>query len=132
MRNEIKELNAEQYLNAARERILNEAAMASAYDEWPDDFARISIDKAWKDSGDHPWERRIPLDELRALDSETLHSLGFKMWDEKLRLIPLWAWNYIEDGCELVSVDGDKKIKGSDGIDLEVRFGAIAWGFTTE
>lgn len=129
MREEIAALSASEYLQAARNRIVNAAAMASAYDSWSDEFSRKDIRRAWADSSHQPWERRVSLDEIRAISAEKLSDLGFGRWDETLRVIPLWAWNYIEDGCTLTSISGDEKIKGVDDIDLDVRFGCIAWGF---
>ena len=31
-------------------------------------------------------------------------------------------------GFELTSIDGDKAIKGEDEIDMDTRFGHLAWG----
>jgi len=50
--------------------------------------------------------------------------------DGTIRLIPLWAYNYVGDGETLVSIDGSPAVKGKDEIDLDVRFGCIAYGFT--
>lgn len=66
------------------------------------------------------------------LSKEELIELGFKKWDEDmpdLLLIPLWIYDLIPDGTELTSISNTKSIKGKDEIDLDVRFGCIAYGF---
>jgi hypothetical protein len=129
MKKEIEELSTEEYLAAARNRVANAAAMASAYESWTDEFSRKEIRSAWSDDGYNPWERKVSIQELHEISGETLSDLGFNSWDENLRLIPLWAWNYIADGCVLTSISNDTKTKGIDEIDLDVRFGCLAYGF---
>ena len=57
--------------------------------------------------------------------------LNFGRWsdDSQLRLIPLYLWHCIANGEVLTCIDGKTKIKGLDEIDLDVRFGCIAYGF---
>lgn len=73
--------------------------------------------------------RRVTIAELDALTDDELFALGFGNWDGALRLIPLWAWNYIANGEELTSISDTVKVKGRDEIDNDVRFGCIAWGW---
>lgn len=72
---------------------------------------------------------------LKELTKEELLSLGFKKWDEDmpdLLLIPLWIYDLIPSGTELISIDGSKVVKGQDEIDLDVRFGCIAYGLEVQ
>ena len=110
----------------------NVAAMGVAYEEiWSADFSRSEVKSAWFRTSLHDRNQGFTVEQLRSLDDETLLSLGFMKWDEHngLRLIPLWACNYIADGETLVSINGNSSIKGLDDIDLDIRFGCIAFGF---
>ena len=51
-------------------------------------------------------------------------------WDEKLTLFTPEEFEQLPDGTELTSImKGDKKvIKGKDYIDMDTRFGHIAYG----
>ena len=53
-------------------------------------------------------------------------------WDDRNQ-DPLWLFtieefNQLPDGIELESIVADKAIKGKDNIDLDTRYGHIAWG----
>lgn len=117
------------FLTHMRGVILNRAASGAAYKAWDDRFARLQVREAWEDSSSEPYGRRVAVVELCALSDDVLSGLGFGSWDGALRLIPLWAFNYIADGETLTSISGDTKTKGTDDIDLDVRFGCIAFGF---
>jgi hypothetical protein len=71
----------------------------------------------------------LTTEELKQLDADELWDLGFNKFNDSLILIPLWAFNYIKDGEVLYCIDGCKNIKGQDDIDLDIRFGCIAYGF---
>lgn len=129
--NEINDMSVFNYLRAALLRVLNAAAMGAAYESWGDDFARKEVREAWADTSFKPWGRRLTISELATLSDEQFSTIGFNRWDENLRLIPLWAWNYLRDGETVFSICGDEKVKGEDDIDLDVRFGCIAWGWKT-
>jgi hypothetical protein len=110
-------------------RIANRAAMGAAYAKWPDDFCRSEVREVWLAEP----EALFTTAELAAKGRDYLDSIGFGRWDEEgdLYLIPIWAWNYVADGETLTSISGDTKVKGGpDEIDLDVRFGCIAWGFS--
>lgn len=51
-------------------------------------------------------------------------------WDEdhKLWLITLEEFERLPDGFELTCIFGKKYIKGKDEIDMDVRFGHLAYG----
>jgi hypothetical protein len=49
-------------------------------------------------------------------------------WDEELYLFTPEEYEQLPDGIELTSISGDSKIKGKDYIDMDTRFGHIAYG----
>jgi len=63
---------------------------------------------------------------------EELYELGFGNWDNRLVVIPLSLYNFIPNGTKLTSISGKVSIKGIDDIDLDVRFGCMAYGFVKE
>jgi len=52
------------------------------------------------------------------------------LWSKKtnLYLFTPDEYNKLPDGIELEDINGDKLIKGKDYIDMDVRFGHIAYG----
>lgn len=121
------------YLNSVRNSIATRAAEGCAYDKWSDEFARKEVREAWEDTSGvmrTSWDRRVTKAEFDLMTDKEKTILGFSLWNENgLRLIPLWAFNYIADGEELTSISGDVVTKGIDNIDLDVRAGCIAFGF---
>lgn len=62
------------------------------------------------------------------LDFDPRHS----RWDDAPD--PLWLltadeFDRVPDGSTLISISGERKVKGVDYIDQDSRFGCIAWGF---
>lgn len=49
-------------------------------------------------------------------------------WDEELYLFTPEEYEQLPDGIELTSISGDSKVKGKDYIDMDTRFGHIAYG----
>lgn len=131
MSDAVQEMGTARYLQSVLKHIATRAAMASAYESWEDGYSRVSTRKAWLDTEHEPWHRRVTVAELQKLPIEDLRMLGFVGWDDKLTCIPLWAFNYIADGETLTCIDGKTAVKGTDDIDLDVRFGCIAYGFAT-
>ena len=119
-------MNAAERLNSHLLHLASRASQGAAYPTWPDDFARKEVAEVWRNQ---PQRWTVSIDDLKALSGETLDRLGFHIWRDDLRLVPLWAFHLLADGEELESIQGDRKIKGVDEIDLDVRLGAIAWGF---
>jgi hypothetical protein len=120
-------------LQISLRRVATSAAMSSAYENWSDEFSRKEILSTWRNEGRNGakvWEP-LTIDDLKSITIEDLKKLGFSLWDdrdeEKLYLIPLWAWNIIADGTPLKSINGETKLKDST-IDLDVRGGCIAYG----
>jgi len=119
MRKEVK------IINNYKNHIINKTAMSFEYESWSDDFRLSEIRDAYNtftDDNDVDW---------RLFTKDELVSLGFSAWDEDLILVPLWAYQICKDGVELTSFYGEKVVKGKDMIDTDVRFGCIAFGFTT-
>jgi hypothetical protein len=131
------EQNVYSALQSALLGIASRAAQSAAYEGWSDTFARQEVREVWRSEGS---KLQITIAQLKKLSAEELISLGFNLWDDGHRLIPLWAFNFITDGEELVSISGDTRRKNSavtaareyehpEYTDLDVRFGCIAWGF---
>jgi len=53
-------------------------------------------------------------------------------WDERLWLLTPKEFNELANGVKLESINGDIYTKGLDYIDLDVRFGCLAFGLTQE
>jgi hypothetical protein len=107
--------------------LMNNIQMGLSYDEWSDEFSYKEIKDRYSKVKE---ELNGIIGDITAMSAEELKELGFTKWDEEseIHLIPLWAFDLIPDGTELESIDGDKVTKGKDEIDLDVRFGCIAWG----
>ena len=133
--NAVSEMGTAKFLQHVLRDIATGAAMGAAYEKWTDAFARKEVVERWNDNKAllrEQWGRRVTIAELIRLPTEDLRMLGFCGWDEKLTLIPLWAFNYIADGEKLVCINGGTAIKGTNDIDLDERFGCVAWGFNME
>ena len=89
----------------------------------------ISMYRSWQE------DKEFMLDELfsyyRTFESD-LRVMGFGEWDNEkhLFLIPLLLWEYIPDGTEVVSIMGEKLIKGKDKISDDTRNGYLAYCIT--
>jgi hypothetical protein len=106
--------------------LLNAVTMGLVYESWSNETAYSEIVECYKKIQE---QLRDKLD-LTELSEDELFKLGFKKWEEEDEqlLIPLWAYNFLEDGTELICIDGTTAIKGKDDIDLDVRFGCIPYG----
>ena len=49
-------------------------------------------------------------------------------WDGELFLFTPEEYEQLPDGIELTCIDGDTVVKGKDYIDMDIRFGNIAYG----
>lgn len=119
-------------LKSALMNIAVKASMECAYQQnWSADFARSEVAEIWENSRDLiDGKRDVTGSDILSLTSDQQHDLGFRMWDDDGPiLIPLYAFHYIADGEELTSISGERLVKGSDDIDLDVRCGCIAYGF---
>lgn len=94
--------------------------------EWSDEFCRKEVKdlygKLIKEFNNVDFTQ-FTLDELKEFD--------FKMWDEHIILMPVWAIDCLPDGSVVASIDGDEIIfNKSKGLDKDERFGCTAYGFS--
>ena len=120
---------AEKYL-----KILNKygrhVVLVSMYKNWQEDkgfmldelfsYYRTFINKL---------KEEIPFETLTESD---LRVMGFGEWDNEkhLFLIPLLLWEYIPYGTEVVSITGERYVKGKDKISDDTRNGYLAYCIT--
>lgn len=128
------ELSAFDKLRIVLLSLASVAAQGVAHEQsWGTDYAHKEVKEEWPDLKGplrRQKEFRITSADFFTLTDEQKHILGFGRWsDEGMWLIPLYAYNYIADGETLMSINGERAIKGVDEIDLDVRFGCIAFGF---
>lgn len=117
-------------------RLINFAAIASqcaAY-SWDSDFIKSELDKEWRGVPRHGNRVfiKLEIDDLRLLTKDELYAFGFGNWSDDLVLIPLWARHVIANGEIVYDIFGEEYILGVDKIDLDVRFGCLAYGFKYE
>jgi hypothetical protein len=120
-------MNAVEMLSNTLLNLASRAAQGAAYASWRDDFARKEVAEVWQKP-----KCSLTITQIAEAPEADLLRLGFSRWsnDSDLLLIPLWAFNAVADGEQLTCINGETKIKGTDEIDLDVRFGCIAWGFS--
>jgi len=71
-------------------------------------------------------------DEPDVLPRAPIDFIPENVWDDEddpLHLLTLDEYGRVPDGALLVSINGKAKVKGRDDIDMDTRFGCIAWGF---
>ena len=115
-----------------RNHMLSTAAQCWSYN-WNTEFQASELKSAATRC--HTQIGRVDISGFTAADCA---DFGFGLWSEEtgLRLIPLWLFSFIENGVELTSINGEKKVVSSsyndrecpDYIDNDVRFGCVAWG----
>lgn len=131
----IYETSTDEFLQSVLREIATRASMGAAYKTWADEFVRQEVEEAWADIESplrRSRNRTVTVLELKAIPVTTLRALGFGNWNSNLTLIPLWAYHYIAEGETLVSISGDTAVTGTDEIDLDVRGGCVAYGFTSQ
>lgn len=64
------------------------------------------------------------------MDQEELESHGFRWWDEKngIMLVPHSLYGALPNGTVLYDINGGTVVKGQDNIDMDTRFGLLAYG----
>jgi hypothetical protein len=106
--------------------LLNKIGSTIAYKEhWSNEFSLKEIHESFAKYVKTIYWPRIE----KECTKHELYELGFGNWDDKLVLMPLYLWDCVPDGTELTCINGSKYIKGEDKIDLDTRFGCIAYGF---
>ena len=58
--------------------------------------------------------------------------VNVKKWNEELWLLTINEYNELPDNTQLKCIDNEIVIKGKDYIDLDTRFGVIAYGLTLQ
>jgi len=63
-------------------------------------------------------------------DGAYLESLGWGVWEKgnPLRLCPVPQWEKIPTGMKVHSISGDSRVVGRDHVDMDYRFGCLAFG----
>lgn len=113
-------------MRAAGSILLTNIEMGLSY-KWSVGFAHDELVSAYDNLLDTFKEK---LGDVKTLSVNEMLDIGFCRWDDdsELYLIPLWVLQFVPDGTLLTSISGDTKIKGVDEIDLDVRFGCLAYG----
>lgn len=108
--------------------VVNMVAMGQEYEKnWSDEYCLKEARRVLKEVQDEiEWEF------LLELSNQELSYLGFGRWNDKLWLIPIYLWRCVPDGTVLTSINGETKVKGKDIIDLDVRYGRLAYGIIRE
>jgi hypothetical protein len=102
----------------------NLVANISCYN-WSDQFCREEIKSLYNKL----------INEFKGIDFtefsiDELKELDFRMWDENIILMPVWALDCLVDGTLICSISGDYfEFDESKGLDKDERFGASAFGF---
>lgn len=120
--------------------LANKAAEWNTYTDWSGELVKKEVEMAF-----HTFyksllsEKNAHLVDLDKLGVQELKQMRFARWDDdnpNLWLIPLWFVPCIKPGTELVSIGGERFVyRGGDiakEIDLDTRFGCIAWGIIKE
>ena len=115
-------------------------ATTTQYTEWSDEYCR----KVVKESTEKMLEELKKYIDWDYLTKEEARELGFKPWDleeikEKVKgelnylyLIPLYLVPTIPIGTKLISIFGDEIVYAEKNIDIDIRFGCIAYGINVK
>ena len=85
---------------------------------------KIELDKVKEK---YTQEGNFTLQNFKSIDTNILKEFGFKSWNDKLLLIPLWTTFLLPNDFELIGIMGDISTIGK--CDKDIRFGCIAYGF---
>ncbi len=89
-----------------------------------------SYNSSSKHSGDEFEEYYLKNIDFSKYSTEQLESMGFGYYDNDLLLCPEHLFKFMKEGVELISIGGLKKVVGTDYIDLDTRFGYLAYGLS--
>lgn len=103
--------------------ILGRAAEVMNYTEWTSDYAAHKLRSIRADI------KGIDTINISELTKAEALSLGFVQLNEhsQICLIPLWLYQFLPDGLDYESINGDKVTKVSN-IDNDNRGGVLAYG----
>lgn len=104
----------------------NKIAETVHYKSWDDHVCREEINRH---TGKMIEEVKKHID-FYHLTKEEAVELRFGKWsdDSNLYLIPLWLLPAIPVGITLTCISGDKIVYDGKNIDIDTRFGCLAWG----
>lgn len=107
--------------------LTNKLAESNTY-PWSEKFKAEEIKRAF-DKFYESAKNTLDLD-LNKLTIAELQEMRFMRWSEEsdLWLIPLWFVPLLPVGIELTTIFGQKVTYTGDNIDLDIRFGCIAYG----
>lgn len=116
-------------------QLMNTIQMGLTYESWSKEFSYKEVIENYQNIKE---QMKEIVGDITKLSVDELKDLGFFLWSNEkedlsnLYLIPLWAFDLVPDGTTLTSIEGETAIKGQDSIDLDVRFGCIAYGLLKE
>lgn len=100
------------------------------------EHARFLLVNTDSDARHKPWKvevsQRITTAELAEIPVRDLFNLGFGNWDGNILLLPLWAFELVQQGERLTCINGEVHEIGVDYIDTDTRGGCMAYGFVHE
>ena len=104
--------------------LANTLAECYTYKNWSTEFKANELETFYNSARNN---LHLDLNKLTVYD---LEEMRFGRWDDEsdLWLIPLWFVPLLPVGIELTSIGGTKVTYTGDNIDLDSRFGCIAWG----
>lgn len=114
-------------LTHVRHLMATRAAEGVAYKGWDDAYVRSKLRDSWK--AGNPIVGTFTRADFASLTPEERGGI-LGNWDDKLRLIPLWLWPWIERGQEATTISG-KTVTLTDETDVDHRGGwlAVGWVF---
>lgn len=106
--------------------LANRVSETTTYKSWSDEFKCKEVKKSM-DKFVEELKKHI---DFSNLTEEDCRELRFKRWDEEsdIMLIPLYLVPAIPIGTTLTSISGEDVIYDGHNIDLDIRFGCIAYG----
>lgn len=126
----IKERNGLEMIDNMRRAaviLMSKIQMGISYSGWSKEFANDEIVGDYRHVKDMLKEK---IGDVLSLSVDELLAIGFIKGgdDSDLYLIPLWVYDFIPEGTELITIFGITKTKGKDDIDLDTRFGCMSYG----
>jgi len=113
-----------------RKIIVNRAAEIMVYQSWENDFSSENIRKLpEKLAASEKGKDLLNIDPCD-MSADQMRELGFERWedDNPMMLIPLWLFPFLKDEFETDSIDGETGLMRKDDMDVDSRFGCLAYG----
>lgn len=107
--------------------LANYVAETIAYeDTWSPKFCHVELSGAFSRVNEE-LSKHLDWSNLTERDCKALR-FGKLEEGNPLRLIPIWLYKVIPIGTELTSINGEKVIFNGHNIDLDTRYGCLAYG----